>query len=246
MISMPSDTNGWKLPLIWLKDTKLCSYFNKVFDSYAWQPYSSTRAARRKIKIFILTPTSNILLVASFLIESWPAVSYCCCLEEFMQITIFLFPSYFQPRDWKVFAQHRHQAVPDLGEGEPQRGQGTDDIIRHIYTLTETLSNLSLKVRFHKVFVSKQLTNIIWKHFSGSANQATLFHLLLYAASSETSNKLLGDQINLKRLQKIASKHLHGWLEFSYQKPGARFTNFQELFLTWILNAILNRLRIDS
>jgi hypothetical protein len=28
--------------------------------------------------------------------------------------------------------------------------------------------------------------------------------------------------------------------------PGARFTNFQELFLTQILNAILNRLRIDS
>jgi hypothetical protein len=27
---------------------------------------------------------------------------------------------------------------------------------------------------------------------------------------------------------------------------GARFTNFQELFLTQILNAILNRLRIDS
>jgi hypothetical protein len=27
---------------------------------------------------------------------------------------------------------------------------------------------------------------------------------------------------------------------------GARFTNFQELFLTRILNAILNRLRIDS
>jgi hypothetical protein len=28
--------------------------------------------------------------------------------------------------------------------------------------------------------------------------------------------------------------------------PGARFTNFQELFLTRILNAFLNRLRIDS
>jgi hypothetical protein len=27
---------------------------------------------------------------------------------------------------------------------------------------------------------------------------------------------------------------------------GARFTNFQELFLTQILNTILNRLRIDS
>jgi translation initiation factor RLI1 len=27
--------------------------------------------------------------------------------------------------------------------------------------------------------------------------------------------------------------------------PGARFTNFHELFLTRILNAILNRLRID-
>jgi hypothetical protein len=29
-------------------------------------------------------------------------------------------------------------------------------------------------------------------------------------------------------------------------KAGALFTNFQELFLTQILNAILNRLRIDS
>jgi hypothetical protein len=29
-------------------------------------------------------------------------------------------------------------------------------------------------------------------------------------------------------------------------RTGARFTNFQELFLTRILNAILNRLRIDS
>jgi hypothetical protein len=32
----------------------------------------------------------------------------------------------------------------------------------------------------------------------------------------------------------------------SPRHPGARFTNFQELFLTRILNAILNRLRIDS
>jgi hypothetical protein len=30
------------------------------------------------------------------------------------------------------------------------------------------------------------------------------------------------------------------------QAAGARFTNFQELFFTRILNAILNRLRIDS
>jgi hypothetical protein len=32
----------------------------------------------------------------------------------------------------------------------------------------------------------------------------------------------------------------------TYRLPGARFTNFQELFLTRILNAILNRIRIDS
>jgi hypothetical protein len=29
-------------------------------------------------------------------------------------------------------------------------------------------------------------------------------------------------------------------------RAGARFTNFQEIFLTQILNAILNRIRIDS
>jgi hypothetical protein len=37
------------------------------------------------------------------------------------------------------------------------------------------------------------------------------------------------------------------WPRFDHQsQPGARFTNFQELFLTQIINAILNRLRIDS
>jgi hypothetical protein len=35
-------------------------------------------------------------------------------------------------------------------------------------------------------------------------------------------------------------------VEPSLYEPGARFTNFQELFITRILNAILNRLRIHS
>jgi hypothetical protein len=37
-----------------------------------------------------------------------------------------------------------------------------------------------------------------------------------------------------------------GLQHHGHHQPGARFTNFQELFLTRILYAILNRLRIDS
>jgi hypothetical protein len=49
-------------------------------------------------------------------------------------------------------------------------------------------------------------------------------------------------QINL--LDDSFSSHQKFGVKFHIS--GARFTNFQELFLTRILNAILNRLRIDS
>jgi hypothetical protein len=79
----------------------------------------------------------------------------------------------------------------------------------------------------------------------------TLFYFLHVIARGATYIILLSycpafgfASIGLTILALFAVLHCKSILKWGC--PGARFTNFQELFLTRILNAILNRLTINS
>jgi hypothetical protein len=73
----------------------------------------------------------------------------------------------------------------------------------------------------------------------------TWAHVLL---EQNACSSIMGKISNLRVIGAFGDLHLGGEvIEVSVRNmTWARFTNFQELFLTRILNAIVNRLRIDS